>query len=243
MAQDLTRFFEQFPNCGCRNRLGGNCGPVRKTGLAYFSHRAGWDRSVIGVNGTAGEHKLSWHERSGLAALPHQDRRLCLTVPQDNHRGSVANGGINGHMRTRLPKAVHAAGPLNANNKPLEAGQQEQRKANTKDRENRDHDQRVWAEVGPNHMDQRRQQVANDKNRQIGRAVVSAVMIQGFTTFIAVVCDFQITRKHIAFTAVRALAAKTAKHGGLCRAIINYVNSHGKLRSSLRHRHGAFCSF
>ncbi len=58
-------------------------------------------------------------------------------------------------------------------------------------------------------MDDRRQQVAHDQDRQVGRAVIRAMMRQIFLADGAGVAHFQVALQHRSAAAIRTFAAKS----------------------------------
>jgi hypothetical protein len=74
-------------------------------------------------------------------------------------------------------KAIEFARPLKGNDPAFNAGEQIQAEGNGSDTKAQCHDPWLGAELYKHHMQQGGNDVANNQDREIGRAVIGAVMM------------------------------------------------------------------
>ena len=79
-----------------------------------------------------------------------------------------------------VSEAVHHARPLECDNRPFQSGQKVERQRDAANREDREQHQRLGPELHEHDVQQRRHQVSDDKDRQIRRSVIRAMMVKLF---------------------------------------------------------------
>lgn len=121
---------------------------------------------------------------------------------------------------------MHAARPLDRNHKPLEARQKVEGQTDTENRKDDDHHNWLGAKPCPCEVDQNRKQVADNKDRQISRAIVCAVVVKRLLADITLVRDLEITVKKMPFAAIRATAAKASHDCWLGGAVVDDLFRH-----------------
>lgn len=87
---------------------------------------------------------------------------------------------------------MHPSCPLKRNDTALQSGQKVEREADAANRKNREQDERVGTPVHKGDVQERREKVTDNEDRQIGRAVIGALMCQVLFADGAVVTDLQV---------------------------------------------------
>lgn len=107
---------------------------------------------------------------------------------------------------------MHVSGPLETDNQPFEPWKKVEAEADAAKRKYRHHNQRFWSEPNKNDVQKRRHKVTNDQHRQIGRAVICAMVVILFAANRAMVGNLQVAFEQRAVPAVRAFASEAAPH-------------------------------
>jgi hypothetical protein len=76
---------------------------------------------------------------------------------------------------------------LEGHHSPFDAGQKIQAQNHTSSTKPNGHDPRFWPELHKDYVQQRRQDMANNKDSQIGWPVIGAVMVKVLATVLAAV--------------------------------------------------------
>ncbi len=114
---------------------------------------------------------------------------------------------------------MHPLGPLQGHKAALESWQQIEGQRHEDHRKDYRQDQRVGPEILERYQDQRRHDVPCNKDRQIGRPVIGALMVQFLAADRAGVADLEVSVEHRPRTAIRAQPFPPEYHGRFGRAL------------------------
>ncbi len=120
-----------------------------------------------------------------------------------------------------MAETMHAAGPLYADDQALHARQQIQRQRNSRDGQAGGHDPGFRPEGDPDKVDHKPQNMPHEQDRQIGGAIIGAVVKQFFVAMRAIVRDLEIAGEQVPFAATGAALAQAAQHCGAGGPIVD----------------------